>query len=99
MSNVIFKDYPYYSLATLNDVILQVGQITHTRKDDILQVQNLPNIFVAGRTVGKIPTSSADVAVTDRVGDQAVALDGSYLYILVDNSGTAEWRRVALGSF
>lgn len=95
MSNVVFKDYPYWSAENFDHLKDQVGQICHTRKDDIAQVQNLPNIFISGRTVGKIPSSSADVAATDRINDfNATA---TYLYILIDNAGAAEWRRIAMG--
>ena len=92
-----FKDYPYWSAENLEDLITQMRQITNIRKDDITQIQNLPNIFLSGRTVGKIPTSSADVDATDRIGD--VSYDTNYLYILVDNAGTAVCRRATLGSW
>lgn len=92
-----FKDYPYWEATNEQDVRDQLQQITHIRKDDITQIQNLPNVFVGGRKVGKIPTSSADMAATDRIGDQNY--DANYLYILINNSGTAEWRRASLGSW
>lgn len=92
---ITLKEYPYWSAATLPDVIKQVGLITNIRKDDITQIGTLPNIFMSGRKVGKIPASSTDVAATDRVGDQNY--NGSYLYILVDNAGTPAWRRFTGG--
>lgn len=91
------KDFPYWAAATLQDTINQVQQICHIRKDDITQVQNFPNIFLQGRKVGKIPTTSADIAATDKLND--FNWTSTYLYVLVDNSGTPAWRRAALGAF
>lgn len=99
MGQIIFKDYPYWAAESENDIKEQLRQITHTRKDDITQIQKLPALFLGGRSVGKIPSSSIDVAATDRIGDQSYAVDGSYLYIFVDASGTPAWRRVSLGSW
>lgn len=90
------KDYPYWPAETIKDLKEQMREITHTRKDDIALVNNLPNIFISGRKVGKIPSSSADIVPTDRLGD--FNYDADYLYIVVDNSG-AEWRRASLGSW
>lgn len=92
-----FKDYPYWSAETEQDVKDQLRQICNTRKDDISTIQNLPNIFIYGRKVGKIPTSSLDVVSTDKIDD--INWDASYVYILIDNSGTPEWRRTALGAW
>ena len=92
-----FKDYPYWSAETLDDVKEQLRQITNIRKDDITQIQNLQNIFIYGRKVGRIPTSSADVIAGDKIND--INWDASYIYILVDNAGTGAWRRAALGSW
>lgn len=91
------KEYPYWSAETPDDVKTQLRDITNIRKDDITQIQNLPNVFLAGRSVGKIPASSADVTDGDKVGDQNY--DASYIYILVDNAGTPVWRRAALASW
>lgn len=94
---IVFEDYPYWTAETLDDIKEQLRQITNARKDDITQISNIVNVFVSGRKVGKIPTSSTDVTETDRIGDQNY--DASYFYLLVDNGGTAEWRRIALGSW
>lgn len=93
----VFKEYPYNALTSLDDAKELLRQITNIRKDDITQINNLVNVFISGRKVGKVPTSSADVDATDRLGD--VNWDTSYIYILIDNSGTAEWRRASLGSW
>ena len=91
------KEYPYWSAENLEQIKEQMRLITNIRKDDITQFQNLPGIFVSGRKVGKVPSASNDVAATDRLGD--MNWDASYLYILIDNSGTAEWRRATLASW
>lgn len=97
-STVTFKDYPYWNAETLEDVREQLRQITYARKDDISTISQITSSFVAGRKVGKIPTSSADVdAAKDKVGD--INYTASYLYILVDNAGTPSWRRVALSAW
>lgn len=91
------KDYPYWGAGTSEDIKEQLRQICAIRKDDITQFQNLSSVFVSGRKVGKIPTASNDVTAADKVGD--LNYDASYLYILVDNSGTPAWRRYAGGAF
>ena len=90
---------PYPELATneIGDVVKAYRTVTRMRQDDINDFTDLPNRFMSGRKVGKIPTGSTDTAVTDRIGD--FNYDASYLYILVDNSGTAEWRRITAGSW
>jgi hypothetical protein len=93
----LFKEYPYYPVETLEDVRDQLRDICYTRKDDIATISKIPSSFVSGRKVGKVPTASNDVEVTDRLGD--INYDASYLYILIDNSGTPAWRRVALSSW
>jgi len=70
--------------------------IARIRQEDIDDFNNLTNVFIRGRKVGKIPTSSVDISVTDRVGD--FNYDANYLYICV-NDTTAAWRRVALESW
>lgn len=93
----IFKDYPYYPVSNVEEIIEQLRQITNIRKDDISTIQNLPNVFLLGRKVGKIPSASNDVTNGDKLGDLSYSAD--FLYILVDNAGTAQWRRVALSSW
>lgn len=95
---MILKDYPYYAPKNVEEIADQMLKIANIRKDDITQFTNLPNTFVGGRKVGKVPTSSADVNPNkDLVGD--INYDASFLYILINNGGTAEWRRVAIGAF
>ena len=75
-----------------------IQQMLGTRQEDIVDYEGLPNRFIGGRLVRKIPTSSADYdVVNDHVGD--FSYDLSYMYILVQDGDSAAWRRVALGAF
>lgn len=76
-----------------------INVISRLRDQDIIDRNTFPAVFVSGRTVGKIPTSSIDIAPTDRIGDVSFALDGSFIYYCVNVSGLAQWRRIALGSW
>lgn len=80
--------------ATLGDVIKWIFAATRAREFDVQdydnQVQNNPVIYDA-------PSSASDIIGTEKVGD--IAADASYFYIVVDNSGTLEWRRVGISTF
>jgi len=91
------KEYPSYTVQTLEDVIDVLRQVVFIRKDDIIQARNLPQVFVQGRKVGRVPSSSADIIAGDKIGDFNVTT--TYAYYLVDNAGTGEWVRVAVGTF
>lgn len=91
------RDYPKFRegvQSSIDDFLLSVRK---ERKTDILEFANLKNIFISGRKVGKIPTGASDISATDRVGD--FNYDASYLYICVNNAGSAVWRRAALSSW
>jgi len=94
---MIFREYPGYSLATLQDVIDILRVIVYLRKDDIKQAQNLNNIYILGRKVAKIPANSSDVSPTDRIGD--ISYTPTAMYVLVDNAGTPEWVKSTLSTF
>lgn len=49
------------------------------------------------RIYTRIPSSSSDLVGTEKAGD--IAADTSFLYVVVDNSGTLEWQRVAISTF
>jgi hypothetical protein len=91
----LMKPYPSTVSESLSSVTDVVQFIVRERDVDIRDWNNLNNIYISGRKVGKIPTSSVDIVPEDRVGD--VSYDVSYFYIVVNNGGTAEWRRIALG--
>jgi hypothetical protein len=87
----------YINVSRPEELVDFAKDVARKRLEDIANFNNLPNLFMAGRKVGKVPTGSADVTPSDRIGDFNYTT--SYLYICVDNSGTAAWRRVALGSW
>jgi hypothetical protein len=91
------KPYPKFAPESLEDVKTIIMRILDNRPLDIAEFTNLNNVFIAGRKSGKIPSGSADIAISDRVGD--ISYDANYLYIVIDDAGSAEWRRVALASW
>ena len=91
------KPYPSLRDKTLDGAHEMLQYISRERDNDITEFNNLTNIFMRGRKVGKIPTSSTDIVPSDRVGD--FSYDPDYLYIVINDSGTAEWRRATLGTW
>lgn len=82
------------------------GQDEALRRVAYLEIQNrnLPRSLKANFITGRLrtdrvaPTSSANVIPNlDLIYDRV--LDANYEYILIDNAGTLEWRRIALSSF
>lgn len=71
--------------------------ITRERDNDVLEFNNLPEVFMRGRKVGKIPTASLDIDPDDRVGD--FNYNTLHLYLCVDVGGSAEWRRIDMHTF
>lgn len=94
------QQYPVIPLdAEAPELAKSLAYIQRLREEDITDNTNLVSRFMLGRKVGKIPTTSNDVAATDRIGDFNFALDASYMYFFVDNAGTPEWRRITMGAF
>jgi len=91
------KQYPTLSPDSPEDQKEFMRFAIKERINDVNDFSNLKNVFMSGRKVGKIATGAADVTDGDRVGD--FNYDASFLYILIDNAGTAEWRRAILSSF
>jgi hypothetical protein len=87
------KPFPKMQDRTLQEVVKVMEYITKERRNDVADFDNLKNVFMSGRKVGKIPTSPTDIDVTDRVGD--FNYDPDYIYLCVDDGG-AEWRRTSL---
>lgn len=84
----------YPDIRREEDLQKVVRYMVKERRNDVNDFRNLDARFMKGRKVGKIPTAFNDVEVTDVVGD--FNYDASYLYILVDDSGTNKWSRIAL---
>jgi len=92
------SQYPILpSQPTPQDVENWIRDVTRLRQlEDLGDYTNLPNIFMRGRLVGKIPSASTNIEAADSLGDFSFAADGSFLYIVVSVSGTLTWARVAL---
>lgn len=88
---------PYPKSTTEETVVKDVRQIARLRDQDITDRDTFNSIFVNGRKVGKIPSAANDVVATDKLND--INWTASYFYVLIDNSGTPEWRRAALASW
>jgi len=91
------KLYPTLKDSSVEKIFEWLKFVVRERTQDVQEFSNLKNIFILGRKVGKIPSASNDVAVDDKIGD--VNYSATFLYILIDNAGTASWRRVALSSW
>lgn len=90
---------PYPQNIDEDNTVESLRQISRLRNEDITDRNNFPAVFLSGRSVGKVPTSSTDIAITDRVGDVSFAVDGSYIYFFVNLSGTPTWTRIVLGTW
>lgn len=83
------------SNAKLTDVLTWIKQATRERAIDLddYDEQQRTNVMYYNYT----PTSSTDLIGTEKAGD--IAVDTSYIYVVVDNSGTLRWQRVATATF
>ncbi len=91
------KEHPQINTASKKDVDILLRSIMKERRLDVRSMENLDNVFMRGRKVGKIPTGASDISASDRIGD--FNFDAGFLYLCVDNSGTAEWRKAILSSW
>lgn len=91
------KTYPDVVEETSEALADVLREMVRIRQSDKAEFDNLKGKFIAGRKVTRIPTGSANVLSTDRLGD--FTADSNYIYILVDNGGTLSWRRTALSTW
>lgn len=90
------KSFPTAIDNTLQSVCDAVRKIGQVRQDDQRQWNDLQNQFISGRRVPKVPANSADTT-GNSIGDFNVT--ATFAYFCVDNAGTVEWVRVAVGTF
>jgi len=90
------EEYQQLFSEDIRDIAKIIRQIVRIRDKDLGDFRNLPNVFIRGRKVDKVPSASTDTT-GDRPGDFNYST--SYLYICVNNAGTATWRRAALSSW
>ena len=78
-----------------SDILSWIRDVTRERLFDLedYNQQKATNVEYFNYT----PTSSSDLIGTEKPGD--IAADTSYIYIVVDNSGTLQWQRVATSTF
>lgn len=82
---------------TIQDIENWCNTVTRLREEeDLSDFLNLQNVFMAGRKVGKIPTSNSDTSVDDREGDFSFSSDGTSLYVVVNASGTIKWGKISI---
>jgi hypothetical protein len=75
-----------------------IGRIIYLRNtEDVDEANNYPRVFLRGRRVTRIPSSSADILSGDKEFD--VSYDINYLYICILNGSALVWRRISLGVF
>lgn len=92
------QKYPVLKSSDPDDIATVVKQIVKYRNsEDINAFTNLNKVLISGRLTARVPSSSSDVATGDLVGDFCPT--ATYLYILVANSGSPAWRRIAMGAF
>jgi len=96
---MVMQPYPKDTKPNITSAVQTLGVMSRLRDQDIIDRNNFSNIFLSGRTVNRIPSSSTDVSATDRIGDMSFSVDGSYVYFFIDASGTPAWRRVELGTW
>lgn len=73
------------------------GWVRFATRERATDLQDYNNLDSTRSRVYSAPSSSTDMRGTEKVGD--VAADSSYFYVVVDNAGSLEWRRVAVSSF
>lgn len=90
------KLYPDLRDESPSSVGAWIREVTRIRREGVGDFNNLSQLYIMGRKVGKVPTAYDDVADSDREGD--FNFDNGYIYLLVDDSGTLKWARTAHGS-
>lgn len=78
-------------------VVGALQKIAQIRGQDQTQWIDLKNQFISGRRVVRVPSASNDLLATDNIGDFNVT--ATFAYFLIDNAGTIEWVRIAVGTF
>lgn len=88
----------YITLANnskISDILTWITQVTREREFDLSDYNE--QITTNAKIYDYTPTGSSDLIGTEKAGD--IAADTNYLYVVVDNSGTLQWQRVAISTF
>lgn len=81
--------------AETEDILDWIKQVTRERGVDLIDYDQ--QVATNATIYNYTPSSSSDLIGTEKAGD--IAADTSYLYVVVDNSGTLQWQRVATATF
>lgn len=81
----------------LGDVTEWIRQTIEVHDKNLEDWKLLPESYIQGRKVRRVPSASNNVVAGDAEGD--FNYDASYLYLLINNAGTLAWRRVAISSW
>ena len=81
--------------AGIPEVLSWIRQVVRERDVDLsdYEEQEATNVVFYNYT----PSNSSDLIGTEKAGD--ITADTSYIYVVVDNSGTLQWQRVATSTF
>lgn len=90
------RQYPKLVSTDSEQIKAWADNVTRQRISDVDEMNALPNVYIAGRKVAKVPTSSSDITGSFP-GDFNVTV--SFAYFCINNAGTVEWVRVAVGTF
>ena len=81
-------------IQALEELIRWAKDVARTRRFDL---EDYDNQISGNPFIFDVPSSSSDMIGTEKVGD--IAADDSFFYVVVDNAGVLEWRRVGISSF
>lgn len=82
---------------TTKDLALVLRDIVKKRQADIDDFSNLRSSVFIKTT--RVPSASNDVLDSDNINNMSYDATTGYLYILGDNAGTLQWRRVQLATW
>lgn len=92
------QPYPQNIKPDTDSLLSAFQDISRKREQDITDRNTFPSVFVSGRTVGRVPSASANVLATDRIGDQNLTKDYAY-FCVSDGAGGAVWRRIVMATW
>ena len=86
----------------IKDVVKAINELKNFSRSAArareFDIQDFDNQIAANPVIfSNTPTSSSDLIGTEKAGD--IAVDTSFLYVVVDNAGTLQWQRVAISTF
>ena len=77
-----------------DDVLRAVSDLVRAYNELQAKFQNLPNVFVRGRVIERVPSAFNDTVSGEFIGDQVT--DGTGRYEYIDDSGTPKWAKITI---